>query len=163
MNTCTQQNKEFAIPTPEGDVAGNVIVVYGEVGNKVQIAIQEHILLNSFQRAILYEKEVAYLKKYNAPEMLKLLLPIKSEMGRFYWKEFSYAVEEGVDFFKSILHGASLSVIAMMGSGNYVFNLIGDSRYPYSLSDREFEKYRRAILQGSKSYFPQSFEAANQY
>jgi hypothetical protein len=132
----------------QSDTIGNIIVIFdGKLGNGgAQFWIKENIVLNDEQRASIYEREMSYWKENNTAEVVEILLPHKQEIGRAHWNEFSDAVKrKGLGYLTGILPYAAYSIIATLGSGNYIFDLQGHYRYPHVVSDFEFGMYREFL------------------
>jgi hypothetical protein len=124
---------------------GNLIVIFDDKYG-ANYDVVDNILLTKEQKSTVFQAEVSYLAKHNSQEIMKLLLPYKEEIGRFYWSEFSDAAKrDGVEFVSKLVPYAAISIIAMMGSGNYIFDLTGHYPYPHMVSDFVFGRYREYI------------------
>jgi hypothetical protein len=132
----------------QSDVIGNIIVIFaGKKGKgSERFAILDNIALSAAQKDSIYQAEVAALKTHNSQEAVDLLLSHKEEFGILYWREFSDSFKKnGVESFRKAFASAANTVIATMGSGNYIFDLIGHYPYPHTVSDFEFRRYREHL------------------
>jgi hypothetical protein len=122
----------------ETELAGNLLVI-APLADGWQRNIARRVYKEEIEHG--YKKAVAYLREQFNEEEVESLLNDKEQLLTFYSQFANRIAKAGNDVVELALSDLADQLIAVVGEGNYVFNLTGDIPDPYELDDDTFYWY----------------------
>jgi ssRNA-specific RNase YbeY (16S rRNA maturation enzyme) len=116
---------------------GNLIVIT-RLGDAMERNLGRRVIFDEELKDRRYQQAVALLKEKFDDEEVELILCDKERMLNFYSHIANRSAKAGLDVLEMSLGEMAEQLIAVIGEGNYFFNLTGDNPDPFEVDDSEF-------------------------